>query len=80
MIISFFNQNKNADNVLNLIYRDDSAKYRQILYYKTSLQLIKYKEELQGIIIPGNINESIDYAPEELVKHVRLLNDLKIST
>jgi len=82
MIVSFHNEAKNTDQVLPIIFDDSvSGKFKVPLYYKTCKQLLDLGD-ITGIIIPDSIDDKYpknDYSPIELIKHLRLLDNLQIA-
>ena len=82
MIVSFHNEAKITDQVLPIIFDDSvSGKFKVPLYYKTCKQLLDLGD-ITGIIIPDSIDNKYPkngYSPAEFIKHLRLLNNLKIA-
>ena len=81
MVVSFLYGFKDAEKQIDFKYRSDSDTFKEPLYHKSVLQLSSIKD-VEGIIIPAQrkTNEPINYDPEVLIEHVRLLEDTSIST
>ena len=81
MRVSFIYPSDNADLTVDMIYQSNSGKLKIPSYHNSVSQLSGMKD-IDGIIIPGKLNEHhhIDYDPIFLLKHIRLLEDQRIST
>ena len=80
MIISFLYDSKYGDKTIDLIFKDETARYKEPSYNDTVDQLV-HINGIEGIIIPGvkKDNDLIDWAPYFLLQHVRLSENEKIN-
>jgi len=79
MIISFEIELNIANKTLPIIWDNPNSPVKKPLYHRTLLQLTDYTDEITGIIVPGIISDQIEYEVNQILDHIRLINNEEIN-